>query len=181
MWFPRWHLCCQILLYHHDLQEGWCKRCLVLKAEETLWLHVIGTEPVNIRCMHLMHPVGSCVTDQPGQIKDKSKIRIWWYSKENCNDYGHKSHGTNEEVTKGGPMWYWGTNGCGFTQLCTGSLYSQRFYSTMHQAYVFGFQWFWRTTCYDQFYSVILPCYFKLCCSIPTNALTCYGSGLGRS
>ena len=119
MWFPRWHLCCQILLYHHDLQEGWCKRCLVLKAEETLWLHVIGTEPVNIRCMHLMHPVGSCVTDQPGQIKDKSKIRIWWYSKENCNDYGHKSHGTNEEVTKGGPMWYWGTNGCGFTQLCT--------------------------------------------------------------
>ena len=55
----------------------------------------------------------------------------------------------------------------------TGSLYSQRFYSTMHQAYVFGFQWFWRTTCYDQFYSVILPCYFKLCCSIPTNALTC--------
>ena len=119
MWFPRWHLCCQILLYHHDLQEGWCKRCLVLKAEETLWLHVIGTEPVNIRCMHLMHPVGSCVTDQPGQIKDKSKIRIWWYSKENYNDYGHKSHGTNEEVTKGGPMWYWGTNGCGFTQLCT--------------------------------------------------------------
>ena len=68
--------CCQILLYNHDLQEGWCKRCLVLKAEETLWLHVIGTEPVNIRCMHLMHPVGSCVTDQPGQIKDKSKIRI---------------------------------------------------------------------------------------------------------
>ena len=61
----------------------------------------------------------------------------------------------------------------------TGSLYSQRFYSTMHQAYVFGFRWFWRTTCYDQFYSVILPCYFKLCYSIPTNALTCHGSGIG--
>ena len=64
---------CTILI---SKRAGARDRCLVLKAEETLWLHVIGTEPVNIRCMHLMHPVGSCVTDQPGQIKDKSKIRI---------------------------------------------------------------------------------------------------------
>ena len=108
---------------------SWSPRGLVQEMPCTKsWGDLMASCHRHWACEHKMHafdaPCGvlcnwSTRANQ-GQIKDKN---LMIFLKENCNDYRHKSHGTNEEVTKGGPMWYWGTNGCGFTQLCTHGIF----------------------------------------------------------